>query len=143
VLKERFTRRSVSGQSLETSLEPPKALRMSIGDYQRLKQTGTAASRLNASHNDYQRRRSVSPFTNRRDHSYPINSNAYIHPPVTAKAAIQPLSKYSRDTSSNLLDTIQTKSIYTKNHIRKHFSNSDDLVDPGNKKSKKKNLNQI
>lgn len=141
VLKERFTRRSLGSNAFEqfnsSSSESShdfqssnKAIRMSISDYQRRKQLisgATTTSKLAASHNDYQRRRSVSPFTNRdltlnnygNFTSIPIGC---INPSVNASKIA---GKYSKEVCTNL----ELKSIYTKNNAKKQFASSDDLCE--------------
>lgn len=177
VLKERFTRRSLGVQAFEqfNNIYPNatedtltsnsenyantlnnngsnKAIRMSISDYQRRKVTtsgvNTNVSRLAASHNDYQRRRSASPFTNRESipsyipnpHPNFLPNYAIINPTRTNIS-----NKYSsRDICSNLNES--SKSMYTKknSNIKRQFASSDDLSDLTNNnentKSNNKNL---
>ena len=159
VLKERFTRRSLGSHAFEQFTNPTlintntsnvssndtnqnnKAIRMSINDYQRrkLQTSGVASSsKLTNSQNDYQRRRSASPFTSRENivPNRSVNSTGYVAPSIAMNSSTVVSSivnngskmnaaKYSRDVCSNL---VEVKSIYTKNK-QKQFASSDDLSD--------------
>jgi hypothetical protein len=139
---------------------------MSISDYQRRKQLtagnlGTVGanltSRLVQSHKDYQRRRSVSPFTSRESlvpttptsqataHTkYNFNGNLYFNPTGNNNAAnkIVNSAKYSREVCSNLVSEAKAAScasatLYAKNYNKKHFASSEDLCSATGQKSRK------
>ena len=141
VLKERFTRRSLGNQisveadgisplSSSASSTPTagsqtngQAIRMSISDYQRRKQQISSSNcRVVASNNDYQRRRSASPFTSRSastNHFIEFNSNVNTTGAVVASTGSKEMVVATA--------TAESKSLYTKNHVKKQFASSDDL----------------
>lgn len=138
---------------------------MSISDYQRRKQqtsghlaaVGLSSSRLAQSHNDYQRRRSVSPFTSRESivpstptqpatataHTkYNFNGNLYLNPANNNNAKIVNSAKYSREVCSNLVHESKTScasaTLYAKNYNnKKQFASSEDLCSATELKSRK------
>jgi hypothetical protein len=119
---------------------------MSISDCERRKQltAGLAgSSRLAQSHNDYQRRRSVSPFTSReglaiRTSLAKYNFSGYFvgpgsESPTAAATAnsnrIHTSAKSSRDVWSNLVEAkvnANANIMYAKN-VKKQFASSEDL----------------